>query len=455
MLGVGGEALMCKCAYLCVVMRHLTRHILALTIPNVVSNITIPLIGMVDVGIAGAVAADMGIAAITVGVTVFNLIYQAASFLRMTATGVTAQNLGGQRYDACVATLVRLLGISLVVAAVLLMLRTPLCAAALYLIGGSPATMDAAMRYITARYPAIPASLALYALNGWLIGMQRPGVTMWMAIVGNVVNVVASYVLAVVMGYGIEGVAYGTVVAQYVTLIVTVVVALRLYPWLWGRLRWGDMLRVSELRRLMALNGDIFVRTLCLMMVFTAFTAISARQGDDILAANALLMQFFTLFSYLTDGLAFAAESLVGRLVGARDSGTLRSVIRRIVVLGAIVAVGYTVVFITLWRPIFMLFGSSEAAIQVARDYLPFAILIPLTSFMAFIADGIMVGATNSRAMRDTMIVATLTAVVVYVVLCLVAPVVVALWVAFLAFMVARAVLLWRYVGRVVRGGFG
>ena len=452
MVGVSGCALKWKCAYLCVGMRHLTRHILALTIPNVVSNITIPLIGMVDVGIAGAVAADMGIAAITVGVTVFNLIYQAASFLRMTATGVTAQNLGAQRYDACAATLVRLMGISLVIAVVLLALRTPLSTAALYLIGGSPATMDAAMRYITARYPAIPASLALYALNGWLIGMQRPGVTMWMAIVGNVVNVVASYVLAVGMGYGIEGVAYGTVVAQYVTLIVGVVVTLRLYPGLWGRLRWGSVWQAVELRRLMTLNGDIFVRTLCLMLVFTAFTAISARQGDDILAANALLMQFFTLFSYVTDGLAFAAESIVGRLVGARDGVALRLAVRRIVVMGAMTAIGYTVVFVTSWRSIFVLLGSSEAAIDVARDYLPFAILIPLTSFMAFIADGVMVGATNSRAMRDTMVVAVLMAVVVYVVLGLVTSAVVALWVAFLVFMVLRAVLLGRYVVRVVGG---
>lgn len=429
----------------------LNKEIAALTLPNIVSNITVPLMGMADVAIAGYTGGDASIGGISIGTTVFNMIYWNCSFLRMGGSGLTAQHYGAGRASECALTLGRLLCMALAMSLALLAVKTPLTALALRVMGAPADAGSAAAAYIGARYWAIPASVSLFALSGWFIGMQRPQIPMAVAIVGNVVNVGASLALGVGMGMGVEGVAWGTVVAQYASLALSLALAGARFGGLFRGVAWRRMLDRRQVSRLVGINRDIFLRTACLVCVFTSFTALSARHGSATLAANALTMQFFTLFSYLTDGLAYAAESLVGRLVGSGGRTLLSAAIARLTAAGALTALAYTAAFALWWRDILGLFSPSEAAMAEAGAHIGWAMAMPLACFYAFIADGVMVGATRAAAMRNTMAAATALFFATYAALrgALGAD---ALWVAFLLYMLSRGLLLLPHVRRLTAG---
>ncbi len=421
--------------------KSLNGEIARLTLPNIISNITVPFMGMADIAIAGFIGGDVAIGGITIGTTIFNMIYRNCSFLRMSGSGVTAQKYGAGNTEECIATLARLLAIALSISLLLLVVKDPLCRLSLDLIGGSESTVSAAWLYVRARFWAVPASISLFALNGWFIGMQKPQIPMLIAIISNVVNICASFALAVWGGMGIEGVAYGTVIAQYTGLCVAISAILMRFPTLPSLISWEVVWRKTELSRLFSVNRDIFLRTLCLTIVFTSFTAISARYGDQVLAANALILQFFTLFSYMIDGLAFAAESLIGRLVGSGGFSTLNAAVKKITVAGFITATLYTIVFTVSWRAIFNCFSPSPETIEEAALNIGWAIAMPFCCFFAFIADGIMVGATKSAAMRNTMACSTALFFATYF-MARNAMGAHALWLAFLVYMLARGVLL-------------
>lgn len=426
----------------------LNKEIAALTLPNIVSNITVPLMGMADIAIAGYTGGDASIGGISIGTTVFNMIYWNCSFLRMGGSGLTAQHYGAGRRSECALTLGRLLCMALAISLLLLAVKTPLTALALRLMGAPADVESAAAAYIGARYWAIPASVSLFALSGWFIGMQRPQVPMAIAIVGNAVNIGASLGLGVGMGMGVEGVAWGTVVAQYSSLALALALAGTRFGGLFRGVAWRRLGDRRQMSRLASINRDIFLRTACLVCVFTSFTALSARHGATVLAANALMMQFFTLFSYLTDGVAYAAESLVGRLVGSGDRPRLSAAIARLTAAGALTALAYTAAFALWWREILGLFSPSEAAMAEAGAHIGWAVAMPLVCFYAFIADGVMVGATRGSAMRNTMAAATALFFATYAALhgALGAD---ALWVAFLLYMLTRGLLLHPHVRRL------
>lgn len=429
----------------------LNKEIAALALPNVVSNVTVPLMGMADVAIAGYTGGDASIGGISIGTTVFNMIYWNCSFLRMGGSGLTAQHYGAGRGAECALTLVRLLCIALAMSLLLLAVKAPLTGLALRIMGAPADVEAAAAAYIGARYWAIPASVCLFALSGWFIGMQRPQIPMAVAIVGNIVNIGASMGLAVGLEMGVEGVAWGTVAAQYASLAMALALVGARFGGLFRGFEWRRMGDRRQIGRLAGINRDIFLRTLCLVCVFSSFTALSARHGATVLAANALMMQFFTLFSYMTDGLAYAAESLVGRLVGAGERAPLSAAVGRLTVAGAITALAYTAVFALWWREILSLFSPSEATLAEAGARIGWALAMPLVCFFAFIADGIMVGATRSAAMRDTMALATAIFFAAYFALrgAVGAD---ALWVAFLLYMLMRGLLLLPHVRRLTSG---
>ncbi len=421
--------------------KSLNSEIARLTLPNIISNITVPFMGMADIAIAGFIGGDVAIGGITIGTTIFNMIYRNCSFLRMSGSGVTAQKYGAGNIEECIATLARLLTIALTISLLLLVFKNPICHLSLDVIGGSESTVSAAGLYVRARFWAVPASISLFALNGWFIGMQKPQIPMLIAIISNVVNICASFALAVWGGMGIEGVAYGTVIAQYTGLCVAISAILMRLPTLPSLISWDVVWRKTELSKLFSVNRDIFLRTLCLTIVFTSFTAISARYGDQVLAANALILQFFTLFSYMIDGLAFAAESLIGRLIGSGGFATLNAAVKKITIAGFITAAIYTTVFAISWRAIFNCFSPSPETIEVASLNIGWAIAMPFCCFFAFIADGMMVGATKSAAMRNTMACSTALFFATYF-MAKDAMGAHALWLAFLVYMLARGVLL-------------
>lgn len=385
----------------------MNRRILRLAIPNIISNITIPLLGMIDLSIAGHLGDDSAIGAITIGTTIFNMIYWACGFLRMGTSGLTAQAYGARDLRGSMAILMRSATVAFVIAVLLVILRRPLGHLSLSMMQGSEGAQHLAAEYFFARIWAAPASISLFSIHGWFIGMQNSRTPMIVSIISNLVNVAFSLLFVYRYGMGIAGVAWGTVVAQYTGLALSWL----LWWFLYGRrLRKyadrRDILQVKPLTQFFHINKDIFLRTLCLVSAYTFFTAASSRFGDTVLATNGLLLQLFTLFSYMSDGFAYAAESLSGRYIGARNKASLREAIRRLTAWSFGIALLYVAVYLGAWRWILSLFDASEAILATAERYITWVIAIPIVGTIPFLIDGILLGATQTRWLRDTMFIA-------------------------------------------------
>ena len=311
--------------------------------------------------------------------------------------------------------------------------------------------MREAAIYVVARWWAIPASVSLFAVTGWFIGMQDSRTPMAVAIIGNIINVAMSAYLAIGQEMGIAGIAWGTVTAQWSSLAISFIIYKVRYSKVMPSVALARILDREAIVRLLKVNSDIFLRTLCLVFVFTAFTAFSANYGETALAANSLMMQIFTLFSYLIDGLAFAGESIAGRLIGAENKTHLRKSIDCLFIGGLATALLFTVAFALLWHDIFSLFGASDIALDYAGEHIGWGIAVPIVCFYAFVADGVMVGATKSAAMRNSMAAASVLFFVTYYSLDGVLGVN-ALWLAFLSYMAARGLLLMQDVAQVRNG---
>lgn len=385
----------------------MNKKILGLALPNIITNITVPLLGMVDMAIVGHLSTNH-IGGITIGTGIFNMIYWCFGFLRMGTSGLTAQSYGARRFDESVRTLVRGISIALAIALLLIVLQWPISRIGQLVFNGSDTVMGLAMSYFFVRIWAVPATLGLFAIKGWFIGMQNSKLPMWIAIFINVVNILCSLLFVIVLHWGIEGVALGTVIAQYSGLALALYFALRYY----GKviLRHLDIrgsLQMTALKGFFKVNSDIFLRTVCLVAVFTCITSFSGKISDEVLAIDALLLQFFTLFSYIMDGFAYAGESLVGRYIGAKDPTSLHKTIRQLILWGLATVVTFTALYATGDRWILSWFTDKEQLIEATHQYLPWVLAIPICGFSAFLFDGIYVGATASRQMRNSMFVAT------------------------------------------------
>lgn len=391
----------------------MNKRILGLALPNIITNITVPLLGMVDMAIVGHLSSTH-IGAITIGTSIFNLIYWNFGFLRMGTSGFTAQAFGAHRWDEALKILIRACAIALAIALLLIALQWPVSRLALVIFEGSPEVLRLALTYFFIRIWAAPATLGLYAIKGWFIGMQDSKTPMWIAIILNCVNIVASLLFVLVLHWDIAGVALGTVVANYSGLALGIIFLRRrfrldnhLSPFNIHLSTIKDALHWQDMKRFFKVNGDIFLRTVCLSAVFTFITAASGRISDQVLAIDALLLQFFTLFSYIMDGFAYAGESLVGRYIGARQLRNLRSAVRLLLLWGLILTVFFTLLYALFSRQFLHIFTSDELLITAAKDYILWVLAIPVCGFAAFLFDGIFIGATASRTMRNAMFVAT------------------------------------------------
>ena len=394
----------------------MNRRILGLALPNIVTNITVPLLGMVDMAIVGHLS-SAHIGAITIGTSIFNLIYWNFGFLRMGTSGFTAQAYGAGRMDEALHTLVRAATIALAVALLLIALQYPISLAVPIIFEGGSEVMRMALTYFFVRIWAAPATLGLYAVKGWFIGMQDSKTPMWIAIVLNCVNILCSLLFVLVLRWDIAGVAFGTVVAQYSGLALGLLFLRKRLQLLGLKITLPivkEALSGQELGKFFRVNGDIFLRTVCLSVVFTFVTAASGRISDQVLAIDALLMQFFTLFSYIMDGFAYAGESLVGRYIGARDGSSLRLSVRLLLAWGGVLTVFFTLAYALFGTQFLHLFTSDGELIAASQGYLFWVLIIPVCGFAAFLFDGIYVGATASRTMLVAMLIATATFFIVY-----------------------------------------
>lgn len=385
----------------------MNREILRISIPSIVTNITVPLLGMVDLAIVGHIGDAGYIAAIALATMVFNLIYWNFGFLRAGTTGLTAQAFGAEDKEEYLNVLVRGIAIALSAAVLLLLLQWPIALLCKRFIHSSPTTIDLMLTYFYIRIWAAPATISLYVLKGWFLGMQNAASPMWIATILNLVNIVFSLLFVYVFDAGIAGVAWGSVVAQYSGLLLAIIIWIRRYGHLWQDIRWRAALQLRKMVRFFKVNADIFLRSLCLIAVFTFIPYISADMGEEILAANTLLMQLFTLTSYVMDGFAYAGESLVGKYVGARNSELLHKVVRLLVWWGVALAVFFTLLFVFGGEVLLRVLAKDEEVIGTAMQFMFWTYLLPFTGFAAFIYDGIYIGATASAAMRNVMFVAT------------------------------------------------
>lgn len=427
----------------------MNKQILKLALPNIITNITVPLLGMVDIAIVGHIGQASHIGAIAIGTMIFNLIYWNFGFLRMGTSGLTAQAYGAEDWDETMRIMVRGLTIAVTVALLLILLQHPIGKLCEMWIDSSEEVMRLALIYFYIRIWAAPATLGLYVLKGWFIGMQNSQTPMWIAIVMNIINIVFSLLFVIVWKMDIRGVALGTVLAQYSGLLIAMVLWFKQYGHLRSRIDIRGSLHFDEMRRFFKVNGDIFLRTLCLVAVFTFIPAISAHMGDKILAANTLLMQLFTLFSYIMDGFAYAGESLVGRYTGAKDEPMLRKSVRYLLRWGMILTLLFTVIYYFWGEYILAILTNDKTVIAEAMNYMVWSLLVPVTGFSAFLFDGIYIGATASKSMRNIMFVATAGFFIAYYAL---APNMGnnGLWIAFLIFLSLRGGLMWLWHKKMI-----
>lgn len=437
-------------------MNQTDRQILRIALPSIVSNITVPLLGLVDVAIVGHLGAPAYIGAIAVGGLMFNIIYWVFAFLRMGTSGMTSQAYGQRDLPEVMRLLLRSVGVAMAVALCFIVLQTPVRQAAFLLIQPSGEVARLAATYFHICIWGAPAMLGLYALTGWHIGMQNSRTPMLIAIVQNVVNIAASLALVYGCGLKVEGVALGTLIAQWAGLLTGLFLWARHYRRLWKYLRGcGHTLwQADALRRFFGVNRDIFLRTLCLVAVTLYFTSAGASQGEIILAVNTLLMQLFTLFSYVMDGFAFAGEALSGRHIGAQNRQAYRTTVRRLFGWGGAMAVLFTLVYALGGNAFLGLLTDDRQVIASAADYFPWAVAIPAAGIAAFIWDGVLIGATATRPMLLSMAVAAACFFAVYFGL---RPIMGnhALWLAFLLYLLMRG-LVQTWLGRSVeRKKFG
>lgn len=420
----------------------MNKKILNLAIPNVISNISIPLLGMVDLALLGHLESEIYIGALALGTMIFNFIYWGFAFLRMGTSGLTAQAFGSRNLMECISILTRSVLLAIGIALLIIILQYPIANLSFLVVDGSESVEKYARQYFFIRIYAAPASLGLYAITGWFLGMQNARSPMIISIVINVLNIFFN----VVFVYGLEmksdGVALGTVLAQYAGLCISVVIIFRYYRKLFKYWSYSATIVIQKLKLFFKVNTDIFFRLVCVIFVYSFFTTQSANTGDTVLAVNTLLLQFLMFFSYLIDGVAYAAEALVGKYIGANSQQLLVKAIKHLFLWGMIITGLFSVIYFIADNFILRLLTDNSAVLNKADAYLLWIWLIPIFTFAAFVWDGIYIGATASRDMLFSLAISTFFVFIPTFYLTRNNMQNHGLWLAMLLFMVSRGIFL-------------
>ncbi len=391
-------------------MKYL-RSILELTIPSVVSNITVPLLSLVDTSIVGHMSDANNIGGIYIGSTIFSMIYWVFAFLRMGTTGIIAQARGADDTSGILYGLCRSLFVGLLVSCLLCILQIPLLWVALQIVSPPDGLVASyATQYFRVCIWGAPAMLTTYCLSGWFIGMRDTRTPMMMAITQNVVNIIMSLLFVYVLHADIRGVAAGTVVGLYSGVFVGLYRLRSKIP-IHHKISFLKLLQGSEMWRFVKVNHDLFLRTICLVIVTVSFTRFSSQLGEGQLNANAITMQFFIFYSYFMDGLANAGEALSGEFWGKKDISSLCQLVNSLFKVGIILTFAFMILYYISCSPIILLLTNDidvfRLTVVTVRQW---AWLIPLVSFSAFIWDGVFIGLTWSRGM----LLSTFTGLVVF-----------------------------------------
>jgi multidrug resistance protein, MATE family len=424
------------------------RAVLAIALPMTLAYLTTPLVGIVNIGAVGQIGDPALIGGVAIGALVFDIVFLSFNFLRAGTTGLVAQAHGAGDRREIAATLSRALVLAVAIGLVILVLQRPIIAIAQYLIGGSAAVQSATHAYFGIRVLSAPPALANYVILGWLIGLGRADWGLALQIVLNGVNIALSLLLVVAFEMGVEGVGWASVAAEGAAALAGLALILRLTPGEdWAA--WARVFDPTAFLKMIAINRDILIRTIALLLAFAFFTARSAAAGDVILAANEILMNLIILAAYSLDGLAAAAEQLAGRAIGARYRPAFDRTLRLTVLWGFGIGAAATIAFWALGPLLIDLMTANGAVRETARHYLAFAALFPVIGTLAYQMDGIFIGATWSVDMRNTML---LSLAIYFAAWWFLENAfgIAGLWVALLVFLVARGLsLVWRARVRV------
>lgn len=430
-------------------MLPVNKDILKLAVPSILANITIPLVGIVDTAIVGHLSDAAAIGGIAIGTMLFDLLYWNFGFLRVGTSGLTAQAYGAGDTAVCRKILTQSLTIAILAAFFIWIIQWLFVTAVLAVVPCSAEVAQVAKDYFFVRIWAAPATLMLFAFKGWFIGMQDTRSPMAIDILVNVVNMFASYYLAVRTPLGVVGVAHGTFIAQYAGLTLAVLILVFRYHIIHIGLReMIDAMRGPEIKRMMALNGNLFIRSLCFMIVYVGFTSLASLYGDTELAVSSILMKLFMFFSYFVDGFAYAGEALVGKAYGEKsETAKVNSVVRTLFKWSIGVGVIFTVIYAVWGDACMAMMTSADDVLSAAHNYMGWLIAMPLVSALAFMWDGVYVGATAGVQIRNAMIWAAVAFVGGYLLTyhwCGIQ----ALYIAYFAHLIARVVYLttkWKY----------
>ena len=434
-------------------MREINKDILRLAIPSILANITIPLVGIVDTAIVGHLSGAAAIGGIAIGTMLFDLLYWNFGFLRVGTSGLTAQAYGAGRSDECRKILVQSVTIAFLGALFVWAIQWLFVTGVLALIPGSEERQAIAREYFFIRIWAAPATLMLMAFKGWFIGMQDTKSPMAVDILVNVVNIAASYGLAVYTPLGIAGVAWGTFYAQYAGLTLAVLIlAFKYHIVHIGLPEILKAMRGAEIRRMMHLNGNLFVRSLCFMVVYVGFTSLAGTYGDTELAVSSVLMKLFMFFSFFVDGFAYAGEALVGKTFGeskveSGKSKELKGVVHSLFNWSIGVGIVFTLIYAVFGKEVIWIMTDDATVLEASTRYMGWLIAMPIVSALAFMWDGVYVGATAGVPIRNAMIWAAVGFVVLYLTTYQWAGAQ-ALYIAYFAHLIARVVYLtvkWKY----------
>jgi MATE family multidrug resistance protein len=383
------------------------RDVWRIAAPMILSNISVPLLGMVDTGVTGHLDSPVYLGAVAIGAMIFGFLYTGMNFLRMGTTGITAQRFGADDNDGLRVALGQALIVSLLIALTLIALHVPIGQFALNMIGAEPDVEAYASQYFSIRIWSAPGTLANFVLIGWFLGLQNARVPLLIFLTINLTNIVLDLVFVLQLGMKIDGVALASVIAEYAGVVVGLGFAARALRERSGHWPMARLLNVRAYAAFFAVNANLFVRTMALIFTFAFVTAQSARLGGLVLAANAVLMNLQNLTAFALDGFAHAAEALVGKAVGQKRRDVLERSVQLALKWSLIFAVAFFLFYVLIGPTLIRLLTDLPNVRSTAMQFLPWLVISPLVSVWSFLYDGVYVGATRSKEMRDLMLIST------------------------------------------------
>ncbi len=395
-------------------MNQHDRQILKLALPSIAANITVPLLSLCDTAIAGHLDNKQYIGAIATGSMIFTVIYWIFGFLRMGTSGITAQAYGNRNLEEVMRIFVRSLVVALAIGVGLIILQWPIKTFCFWIFECPDNIEHLANQYFKICIWGAPAYMAYFALQGWFLGVQNTKTIMFVSIIQNIINITASLTLVFIFNFKVEGVALGTLGAQYAGLIISAFVWKKYYFRLWKYMNWQGLFKGGAVKKFFSVNVHIFFRTVCVVSVMMYFTAAGAHQNSLVLAVNTLLMQFFTIFSFFFDGFAFAGEAMCGKFYGAKNNDALKDTISRLFKWGGITAAIFTISYLVGGKQFLCLLTNQQEVLEHATQYFLWVLAIPIASIAAFVWDGVFIGCSFSRPMLQSTFWAAITFFSVY-----------------------------------------